>query len=385
MSNEDALQARDDQRHGVEPVSSPVMTAPDGAACWCTHTPEAHGIGVGVQSGTPCRQDGCRCVNYSPPMQAAGTEWVCKVHGTAKWVPAGVSKKTGKPYPAFRTCGQRLENGEWCPEAAPRKWPRKTPATVQQQVATTNAAGRSGVQRATQQVIDASKAASVAGIRACRAYQPIAHTDYSDPNGHCLECGQTLGQHPAPIETRVSSSRGGRGAGHKATRYAVTLTEVIPAHGRMTTLGFGWETIKPGVPVAVHIDETAGAAIRALLSDPDWEGGKVNAWVNEDDFVVSERLGEEAVRTMDNTLKTAVWTGDDFGLPGYKFTLVRGQGVVVLRTYQGDYPGDPLVQADVVYDPTDPKMADCQWAGKIISGVSVHSLAKMADWRTWVP
>lgn len=32
------------------------------------------------------------------------TVWVCPEHGVAKTVPAGVSSKTGKPYPAFLVC-----------------------------------------------------------------------------------------------------------------------------------------------------------------------------------------------------------------------------------------------------------------------------------------
>lgn len=32
------------------------------------------------------------------------SDWVCPEHGGARVVPAGTSKKTGKPYPAFRVC-----------------------------------------------------------------------------------------------------------------------------------------------------------------------------------------------------------------------------------------------------------------------------------------
>ena len=32
--------------------------------------------------------------------------WVCPVHGTSRTVPAGVSKKTGKPYDAFIACNE---------------------------------------------------------------------------------------------------------------------------------------------------------------------------------------------------------------------------------------------------------------------------------------
>lgn len=41
-----------------------------------------------------------------PPLTAIESEpgWVCPEHGGARVVPAGVSKKTGKPYSAFRVC-----------------------------------------------------------------------------------------------------------------------------------------------------------------------------------------------------------------------------------------------------------------------------------------
>jgi hypothetical protein len=40
------------------------------------------------------------------PLTAIESEsgWVCPEHGGARVVPAGVSKKTGKPYSAFRVC-----------------------------------------------------------------------------------------------------------------------------------------------------------------------------------------------------------------------------------------------------------------------------------------
>ena len=53
-------------------------------------------------------------VSGPPPAAAApsaqlssiesGSDWVCPEHGGARVVPAGVSKKTGKAYPAFRVC-----------------------------------------------------------------------------------------------------------------------------------------------------------------------------------------------------------------------------------------------------------------------------------------
>ena len=39
------------------------------------------------------------------PSSPAGS-WVCPEHGSSKVVPAGTSKKTGKPYNAFTACGE---------------------------------------------------------------------------------------------------------------------------------------------------------------------------------------------------------------------------------------------------------------------------------------
>ena len=33
-------------------------------------------------------------------------DWKCPYHGVSRLVPAGTSKKTGKPYPAFRVCSE---------------------------------------------------------------------------------------------------------------------------------------------------------------------------------------------------------------------------------------------------------------------------------------
>jgi hypothetical protein len=62
------------------------ITIPDGAT-------------VSVDNGPP----------VGPPAQTftpveSTSDWVCPEHGGARVVPAGVSKKTGKPYPAFRVC-----------------------------------------------------------------------------------------------------------------------------------------------------------------------------------------------------------------------------------------------------------------------------------------
>jgi hypothetical protein len=49
-----------------------------------------------------------------PPPPAAGA-WACPEHGTSKVVPAGTSKKTGKPYNAFTACGE-----QGCDQKPPR-------------------------------------------------------------------------------------------------------------------------------------------------------------------------------------------------------------------------------------------------------------------------
>lgn len=48
--------------------------------------------------------------------QTLNTGWVCPVHGLNKVVPAGVSKKTGKPYDAFIACP-----AQGCNEKPPRQ------------------------------------------------------------------------------------------------------------------------------------------------------------------------------------------------------------------------------------------------------------------------
>lgn len=65
------------------------ITIPDGAT-----------VSVENSNGHPVAQ----------PQQFASIEnepgWTCQYHGVARVVPAGVSKKTGKPYPAFRVCSE---------------------------------------------------------------------------------------------------------------------------------------------------------------------------------------------------------------------------------------------------------------------------------------
>ena len=53
-----------------------------------------------------------RTTSFAPAPQV---EWTCPLHGTRKVIPAGVSKKTGKPYGSFVACG---ENN--CDEKPPR-------------------------------------------------------------------------------------------------------------------------------------------------------------------------------------------------------------------------------------------------------------------------
>ena len=49
-------------------------------------------------------------------VKSSAPEWVCPTHNEARVVPGGVSKKTGKPYNAFRACPE-----PFCDEAEPRK------------------------------------------------------------------------------------------------------------------------------------------------------------------------------------------------------------------------------------------------------------------------
>ena len=202
-------------------------------------------------------------------------------------------------------------------------------------------------------------------------------------HGHLHSCGNQLNPHPSPIESRVSKARGGRGAGLSAERTVFTITHVEAAHGHMTTLALGWEAGKPGIPSVLWLDETAGAAIRSLLSDPMWEGGMVNAWADKDDVLVSDRtLDPEVINGLDNAIAPAVYLGDTLGIPGLKPTLIYRQGVVILRTYQGTVPGDPLVQCDVLYDPTDSRIEDVQWKPRtLVTGVSRRDLSPN-NWRT---
>jgi hypothetical protein len=51
--------------------------------------------------------------------------WTCPVHGTQRVVPAGVSKKTGRPYSAFLVCGE--SNCEQKPGIAPAVLQRTAP------------------------------------------------------------------------------------------------------------------------------------------------------------------------------------------------------------------------------------------------------------------
>ena len=50
----------------------------------------------------------------APQAQPVNGSWRCPVHGGAKLVPAGVSKKTGKAYGAFAACPVQD-----CPEKEP--------------------------------------------------------------------------------------------------------------------------------------------------------------------------------------------------------------------------------------------------------------------------
>ena len=59
-----------------------------------------------------------RKASAPPAPKAPAYAWVCPKHGQSRVVPAGVAKKTGKPYSAFRVCGV-----DDCGEMAPRRTP----------------------------------------------------------------------------------------------------------------------------------------------------------------------------------------------------------------------------------------------------------------------
>lgn len=51
----------------------------------------------------------------TPPDKVVPAPPTCGIHGTPMILkPAGVSKSTGKPYPAFWSCGQKNANGTYC-------------------------------------------------------------------------------------------------------------------------------------------------------------------------------------------------------------------------------------------------------------------------------
>jgi len=54
---------------------------------------------------------------YAPlaSLEADESGWECPIHHAVKTVPAGVSTRTGKPYPAFKACPER-----GCDEKPPR-------------------------------------------------------------------------------------------------------------------------------------------------------------------------------------------------------------------------------------------------------------------------
>ncbi len=59
-----------------------------------------------------------RAVPQAQPAQGTSSPasgWACPEHGTSKVVPAGTSKKTGKPYNAFTACGE-----QGCDQKPPR-------------------------------------------------------------------------------------------------------------------------------------------------------------------------------------------------------------------------------------------------------------------------
>ena len=98
--------------------------------------------------------------------KSAPGEWTCPVHGTGHWIPAGISKKTGKPYAAFRACDAKMPDGTWCKEAAPFRRPAKVQPTVAAQANNPPAPAQTPIQQASQALAQAARQVE------CRAFQP---------------------------------------------------------------------------------------------------------------------------------------------------------------------------------------------------------------------
>jgi hypothetical protein len=58
------------------------------------------------------------------------SNWVCPIHGVVKFVPPGVSKKTGKPYTGFFACAE-----PGCEQRPPKGAAPQTAPAPQQRVA----------------------------------------------------------------------------------------------------------------------------------------------------------------------------------------------------------------------------------------------------------
>lgn len=65
---------------------------------------------------------------FSQPAAAAQTfsaaqpSWFCPVHRKSVIKPAGISKGSGKPYPAFWSCPEKVGDA-WCAEKPPKGFP----------------------------------------------------------------------------------------------------------------------------------------------------------------------------------------------------------------------------------------------------------------------
>lgn len=69
-----------------------------------------------TQDGLPALTGARDTANEEAPSYSANlSQWVCPIHGSWKMVPAGVSRKTGKPYAAFMAC-----SSPGCNEKPPR-------------------------------------------------------------------------------------------------------------------------------------------------------------------------------------------------------------------------------------------------------------------------
>lgn len=221
----------------------------------------------------------------------------------------------------------------------------------------------------------------------CRAFRPVEHGWQVNDDGRvlggwrdtkCAHCGVAYDGHPPAgmIEDRPTPSAAGT---------LVNVHRIQNPHKRHTTLMVG-RIVGSDTAVVVLADADPALEVQRYLQG-DWASYGINVWVPDGwRRVYTAVLGDDGVTP-------GVYTGQPVqASPQAKPTLVEGQGVVMIRSRieRSDEQRrlgtghDPVY--DVVYDPTDPKMADCGWPeGTVITDVPGTMLVANANWRRYIP